>query len=169
MNVILSIADFIPICILPELLPYLQSHFTLQLCRYYDERQDRERCKICILGLKEEIIPSGKLFAKCADSAKDWIAYSHSLREYLLDSKSPSTDFCTPLIRILSNLSADIQYNWAISYLGAILSSLLNSSEMDYTIYSNLLEKQNLSSLVPILKRLISALLGVYIGSTTDI
>ena len=63
LNVILSIADFIPICVIPDLLSHLSSHMMSRLCQYYYDNQDRERCKLCVLGLKEGILESGKIFA----------------------------------------------------------------------------------------------------------
>ena len=161
LNVILSIADFIPICVMPDLLSHLSSHMISRLCQYYYEKQDRERCKLCVLGLKEGIIESGKIFAECADSTKDWLVYSHSVRAYLNEVHVLETDPCAPLIRIFSNLSTGTQYQWTISYLNAILSFLMNSSEMDYVTYHLLMDNQDSSDLISILEQFISVLLKV--------
>ena len=161
LNVILSIADFIPICVIPDLLSHLSSLMMSRLCQYYYDNQDRERCKLCVLGLKEGILESGKIFADCADSTRDWLVYSHSIRAYLNEVHVLEIDPCTPLIRIFSNLSTGTQYYWTISYLNAILSFLMNSNEMDYVAYHLLMDTQDSSAMISILKQLLSVLLKV--------
>ena len=161
LNVILSIADFVPICVIPDLVSSFSSPMISKLSQYYYERHDKERCKTCIICMKEGILEFGKIFAECTTNANDWLLYSHSIQAYLNDTDVLKTDPCTTLSRIFSNFSTGVQYHWTIACMYAIGSFLTNSRIMDPIAYQLLMNSQDSSDLISLLVSFLSGLMKV--------